>query len=142
MGQTVDKIEEQIQDGRENLRSNLDELGQRVKSVVDWRAKFRAYPVAALAIAFGGGFILAGMARGSRKSQPPVRGLGSSSWNRGADESRGQALRAWDEIQSALVGVVARKVAKTLANPVPRFKEQTSSHGITPSARNGVAGTH
>jgi hypothetical protein len=33
-------------------------------------------------------------------------------------------LRAWEEIQSALVGVVATKVANALADIVRGFKEQ------------------
>jgi len=55
MGQTVDQIEGQIEQSREDLRSNLDQLGRKVKSAVDWRQRFRARPRAILAIALAAG---------------------------------------------------------------------------------------
>lgn len=44
MGQTVHQIEDHIDNSREDLRSNLEELAQRAKSAVDWRERFRGSP--------------------------------------------------------------------------------------------------
>ena len=66
MDPTVCQIEEHIEGSREDLRSNLEELGQKVKSAVDWRERFRSNPGAILAVAFGSGFILAKLLVGSR----------------------------------------------------------------------------
>jgi ABC-type Zn2+ transport system substrate-binding protein/surface adhesin len=37
MGETKDQIENQIEDAREDLGSNLQELERKVKSVTDWK---------------------------------------------------------------------------------------------------------
>jgi hypothetical protein len=39
MGQTTDQIEADIQGRRDSLRSNFDELENKVKSVTDWRQR-------------------------------------------------------------------------------------------------------
>jgi hypothetical protein len=126
MGPSVDQIEQHIEDQREDLRANLEELGRKVKSAVDWRATFRANPGAALALAFGGGLVIAKLwgASGARRAPelPTLRRPGSLS--PAVPDQRGRALRAWDDIQSALLGVVAEKVARTLGELVPGFTRQ------------------
>ena len=135
MGQTIDQIEDQIEDRREDLRSNLEELRQKVRSAVDWRGKFRANPGAALALAFGGGFILARMSASRRVLQASaVRG--------GLDASRGRVSRVWDDIQSALVGVAATKVATTLADLVPGFTDHMRSAGNASPVNKDKTGIH
>ena len=144
MGQTVGQIEEQIAGSRDDLRSNLEELGQKVKSAVDWREKFRSNPGALLAVAFGGGFILA-MLGGSRASREDSSLSRRTRVVPGVVEDRkGRVLRAWDDIQSALVGVVAAKVTNTLAEVVPGFKEQLPGRNDDADARvvNGGSGRH
>ena len=142
MDPTVDQIEEHIECTREELRSNLEELGQKVKSAVDWREKFRSSPGTILAIAFGSGFILAKMLGGPRTTDEVDSPLSHrAAALTGAVEGRkGQVLRAWDDIQSALVGVVAEKVANTLAEVVPGFKEQLSGRDDEARVVNGGAG--
>jgi hypothetical protein len=128
MGQRVDQIEAKIEGSREDLRANLEELGDKVKSAFDWRERFRANPGSILALAFGGGFIVAaalGASRGNRAG-PSVERRDPVSSEPGKDR-KGQVLRAWDDIQSALVGVVAAKVTDTLAEVVPGFKEQLAA---------------
>jgi hypothetical protein len=124
MGQTVDQIEDQIEGSRGDLRSNLEELGQKVKSAVDWREKFRANPGAVLALAFGGGLILANIIGGSRSRDERSHGAHRAAVSGAAEDRKGPVLRAWDDIQRALVGVVAAKVTNTLAEVVPAFMEQ------------------
>jgi hypothetical protein len=79
MGQTIDQLEDRIESCREDLRSNLEELGQKVRSAVDWREKFRANPGAILAVALAGGFVLANVIGGSRG-----RRTGPSIWRQAA----------------------------------------------------------
>jgi hypothetical protein len=59
MGKTPDQIETQIETKRGDLRSNLEELEDKVKSVTDWRQQFRSNPGLMLGLAFGGGMLLA-----------------------------------------------------------------------------------
>ena len=116
MGQTVRQIEDQIESSREDLRSNLEELGQRVKAAVDWREKFRDKPGAVLAVAFGGGFILANVIAGPRRRRvEPNVSSQAAALTSAIEDRKGYALRARDEILSALVGVAATKVTNTLA---------------------------
>jgi hypothetical protein len=124
MDQTVDQIEGQIEESRKDLRSNLDQLGHKVKSAVDWRQRFRARPGAILAIAFGGGLILANIIGGSRSRDERSHGAHRAAVSGAAEDRKGPVLRAWDDIQRALVGVVAAKVTNTLAEVVPNFMEQ------------------
>ena len=44
MDRASDRIEQHIDREREVLRSNLEELEDRVRSVVDWRRHFRSNP--------------------------------------------------------------------------------------------------
>jgi hypothetical protein len=143
MGQTVDQIEDHIESSREDLRSNLEELGQKVKSAVDWRERFRANPAAALAVAFGGGLILARVIGGSRgRDTEPNLSRDAATPTGAVNDRKGRALRVWDDIQHALVGVVAAKVANTLAEVVPGFKEKLASHEDDARVVNGGPGTH
>jgi len=143
MGQTVHQIEDYIESSREDLRSNLEELSQRVKSAVDWREKFRGNPAALLAGAFGGGFILANVIGSSHRPRIEPNISSRAAPLAGAVEDRKRhALRAWDDILSALVGVVATKVTDTLAEVVPGFKEQVAARGDGARVGNGTPGTH
>jgi hypothetical protein len=141
MGQTVDQIEGQIEDSREDLRSNLDQLGQKVNSAVDWRRKFRASPGAVLAVAFGGGLILANVVGGSRSRDESSHGAHRAAVRDNTRYRKGAVLRAWDDIQRALVGVAATKLSNTLAEFVPGFKEQVRSREYH-RAVNGASGNH
>lgn len=142
MGQTVDQIEGQIEESREDLRSNLDQLGHKVKSAVDWRQRFRGRPGVILAIAFGGGLILANVVGGSRSREESSDGAHRAAVRDSAKSKKGALLRAWEDIQSALVAVAATKVSNTLAEFVPDFKEQLRSREYHPRAGNGASGEH
>ena len=65
MGQTTDQIETEIDDAREELRSNLQELESRAKDAADWRVHFRRHPGRMIAAALIGGALLS-LTLGSR----------------------------------------------------------------------------
>jgi hypothetical protein len=66
MGETTDQIEAHIEQARDALGSDLQELEDKVKSVTDWRRHFRSHPMPMLAAAFGCGVLLASMLGESR----------------------------------------------------------------------------
>ena len=68
MGQSVDQIEDRIESSRQGLRSNLEELGDRVKSAMDWRETFRRHPGTTLTAAAVSGVILALAVQGRRRA--------------------------------------------------------------------------
>lgn len=61
MGERSDQIEEQISRTREDLRDNLNELENRVRGAFDWRTQFEDRPLTMLAVAVGGGMLLAAL---------------------------------------------------------------------------------
>ena len=61
MGERADQIEQEIAESRSELNLNFNALEDKLKSYLDWRAQFDAHPAAFLALAFGGGAVLAAM---------------------------------------------------------------------------------
>ena len=64
MGETTDQIASEIDQTRDELKSNLEELEVRAKSVVDWRDQFDRHPAVMLTAAVLGGMILSSMLGG------------------------------------------------------------------------------
>ncbi len=125
MDLATDRIEQHIDRERELLRSNLEELEDRVRSAIDWRRRFRSNPAAWLAAAFAGGLLIALTAErhtegaaGFEHRPGGERAAGLS------DHRRREISRAWRTIESALIGLAAAKLKDTLANVLPGFKEQ------------------
>jgi hypothetical protein len=110
MGQTTERIESDIQEERDRLRTNLDELGNRVRSATDWRRQFRDNPALGLGLAFGAGLLLASLVRptAARPAQ----------YARRPESGPGQSQNAWGAIQRTLVGVVTG----ALLDLVPAFR--------------------
>jgi hypothetical protein len=61
MGKTADQIVNDIDLTREELKSNLEELEVRMKSVTDWRSYFDKHPGKMAAAALVGGMLLSVM---------------------------------------------------------------------------------
>jgi hypothetical protein len=61
MGKTTDEIATDIDQTREDLRANLQELETRVKAVTDWRGQFRKHPAPMVVAALVGGALLSAM---------------------------------------------------------------------------------
>jgi hypothetical protein len=61
MGQTTDQIANDIDQTREDLKSNLEELESKVKSVTDWRSHFQKRPGSMVVAALVGGVLLSSM---------------------------------------------------------------------------------
>jgi hypothetical protein len=68
MAETPSQIESHIEQMRDELGSNIQELEQKVKTVTDWKYQFRQRPVAMLGAAFGAGvFVAAILPRSKRR---------------------------------------------------------------------------
>ena len=130
MDQTVDQIEQRIERSRQGLRSNLNELGDRMKSAIDWRETFRRNPAATFAVAFIGGVLLASAVGRAEASQRQRRVSRHIAFNRVRSGSQQRALRAWDEIKTALVGMENEAVL------VPNFHRRPNDQS-RPSALSG-----
>lgn len=125
MDRATESIEVEIDRGRELLRSNLEELEARVRSVVDWRRAYRDNTATALGIAFGGALLWGLMVRGRPREPPVVEYLPAmEAGGRRSDARRREISLAWRTIESALIGVAATRLQDLLNRVVPGFREQ------------------
>jgi hypothetical protein len=127
MGQTKHQVEAHIENTREDLGSNLQELERKVKSVTDWKQQFQNNPMVMLGAAFGGGILIASVL-GGRKNRR--RDSGSSSHlsggepHAGTDRQKHKAMETWDHIKGALIGVAATRFKDFVGEVIPGFHEQ------------------
>jgi hypothetical protein len=138
MGQRTERIEGELQDERDELRANLDELRDRVRSTTDWRRQFRDHPALALGLAFGGGLLLASLLR------PRASGMRSHPQREDYAPRRlatGELRpKAWKAIQSALIGVAASNVRGALHGLAAGFREHLAK--TAESSRPGESGNN
>ena len=100
MAETSTQIEQEIEQTRAQLGSNLEELENKVKDIADWRRQFRRNPFTMMGVAFGGGLLLATLMHRNHRAPEP------------RPERRKNELTAWDGIRDALVGAAASKIMK------------------------------
>jgi len=125
MGETTNQIESYIENKREDLGSNLAELENKVKSITDWRERFRSNPMTMVGVAFGGGVLLASMLGGKSRQTNSGRRIGEAAAPRaGTDRQSNMALETWDNIKGALIGVAATRFKDFVGEVVPGFHEQ------------------
>ena len=130
MDRAVDRIEQHIDRERAVLLSNLEELEERVTSVVDWRRHFRGNPVTWVGVALGGGLLLALAV--ARRSRAPRLVYPRAAESRApypespatySEHRRRELSRVWLTIESALIGLAAAKLKQSLAQLVPALRE-------------------
>ena len=148
MDRAVDRIEQHIDDERDALLSNLEELEDRVMSVVDWRRHFRSNPATWAGVAFGGALLMAFAVtrrpRAPRLNYPRAaesRAIHSESPATYSDHRRRELSRVWLTIESALIGLAAAKLKQKLAELLPGFRQQLArgdgeGYGHDPAARS------
>lgn len=133
MGEKPDQIERHIHEKRNELGENINELQQKVKTAVDWRAQFDRRPLAMVGVAFGGGLLLSlliGRGRNSRDSSRSHRWrresqrseYASSPEKREQWEDRGPSV--WDNIRDAVIAIAGSKLSTLIEGVVPGFGEQ------------------
>ncbi len=68
MGEKPDEIKTQIEQARNRLGQDLNELEYQVRRTTDWRLQFRRHPWAFLGTAFGGALALGWLIGHPRKT--------------------------------------------------------------------------
>ena len=137
MDETSDQIERHIQETRNDLGDNLNELGDKVKKAVDWRAQFEERPGTMLGLAFGGGIILSALLSSGRRSRTTYAGAGSprgrNVWTPSGPSSTPPASKPSETRQGvealadALVGVAVSRASRFIDSLVPGFEREFSS---------------
>jgi hypothetical protein len=114
------QIERHIQQTRNELSENVNELEGRVKNVVNWRAQVEERPATMMAVAFGTGVLLSALL-------PPVRlprGRSSTEgWTASANGGSGSSL-PWNALKGALIGVATAKLSSFIEDILPGFEQE------------------
>ena len=149
MGDTSDQIERHIRETRNDLSDNFDELQEKVRTAVDWRAQFEERPMTMMALAFGGGILLSALLPSRRSStrRSSVRGANVSSDRYTSDlsfksrneykDNASSTLETWDAVKGALVGVATTKLSGFIEDLLPGFTQEfTKAQGEKNSDRS------
>jgi hypothetical protein len=127
MGTTTHQIEDHIERTRDALCSNLNELEQKVKSVADWQQHVRNRPGTSLALAFGGGVVLAailgGRSKRSAKQRSSRPATAAEPLLKTARRS-GAGVEAWDRVKGVVIGVAAARLANYVEDVFPGFRKK------------------
>jgi hypothetical protein len=135
--ETSDQIERHIQETRNDLDDNFNELGDKVKKTVDWRAQFEERPGTMLGLAFGGGIILSALLSSGRRSRTTYAGAASQRrknvWTPSGPTSALPASKPSERRQGvealadALVGVAVNRASRFIDSLVPGFEREFCS---------------
>jgi hypothetical protein len=121
----TERIAQELDRERELMRSNLAELEDRARSMVDWRRQFSGHAGAWLAVAFGGGLLIALLVQRPAGSARMIEYYSSATpVTAHGERPRREFSRAWRTIESALIGVAAAKLKDTITTVLPAFREQ------------------
>lgn len=153
MGETADQIKQQIDEQREQLGSNLQQLETKVKETVDWKTQFESRPMAGIGLAFGAGFLLSvlmpsgGSSSGSKSSysydssnyrindesssyQPSYAAGSYGSASQPSQPSKpkspemNEISETVENIRGAVMGLAATRLRSFLAEAVPGFQDE------------------
>lgn len=130
MGQTTQQIEQDIQESRDSLGANLDELEHRARSAADWKQQVRAKPGKFLSLAFGGGLILAALFGGGRKGRTGsreayYRKVRSPEPRAKARSESAATSNVWDSVKVAVVGAATTRLMRYLSTERPTLGDRS-----------------
>ena len=158
MDETCEQIERHIQETRNDLGDNLNELGDKFKKTVDWRAQFEERPGTMLGLAFAGGIVLSALLSSGRRSRSTYGGGWKPAkkrvWTPSGPSSSLPASKASETRQSvealasALIGVAANRASRFIDSLLPGFEREFRSAKASRSAESvpsdsaNLAGSH
>jgi hypothetical protein len=112
MGETSYQIERHINEKRDDLGDNLDELEEKLRNAMDWRTQVQTRPGTMIALAFGGGVLLSAVLPGfSRRAT-------------GNGDAAGRPNETWAALKSALLAVAAAKLGGFIDGVLPGFSQE------------------
>jgi hypothetical protein len=135
MGETSDEIVRRIRETRNDLSENIDELQDKVKNAVDWKAQFEQHPGAMLGLAFAGGVLLSAVLPSIRSSS---HRSASYDWENNlesspAPDSGGHSRKpsrsspTVDAIKNSLIALAATRLTAFVNDLLPGFEREFSN---------------
>ena len=139
MDEKSDQIVDHIENQKNQLGRNLDELESRVSETMDWRAQFNRHPTAMMGAALGGGLLLGALIKGATSSSSRSSGYrspwgeASSSYSAsstpaikrttpGMSLQRQRASETFENIKGALIGYGISQLKGFLLGALPGFE--------------------
>lgn len=128
--QESDRIERHIEQTREKLGRNLNELESRVRDTLDWRQQYDRNPWLVLGAVFGVGAAItatAGKRHSSNIKNYRADDVGRSAFaasSTSATPASPRLARTWGRMQDALLATFTRKAEKFLGEAVPGFDRE------------------
>jgi len=147
MGETANQIRREIEEQREDLGENLQQLEHKVKRTADWRAQFDERPLTMIGVAFGGGLLLSSLAGGGKgkdhqdghRSSEAMMAHSSTRPSETRSPERNEMTETIDNIRGALLGLAAREIRSFMATALPGFeqeyRETTDRRHASPATR-------
>jgi len=142
--ETSDQIERHIQETRNDLGDNFNELGDKVKKAVDWRAQFEERPGTMLGLAFGGGIILSALLSSGRRSRSTYGGGWKPATKRVWTPSGpspalpaskpSETRQRVEALADALLGIAVNRASRFIDSLVPGFEREFSNAKADKSA--------
>jgi len=138
MGERSDQIALEIREKRNELSDNFNELERKVKTAMDWREQFRQHPGTLLAVAFGGGALLAALfpprnsgaryrsrirSYSSDASAATARDV-SSSYAEPVSTQHNDVKENMDALRGAVVGMALNRLTGLIDGLVPGFQQE------------------
>ena len=151
MDESSHQIERHIHQTRNDLEDNLNELGDKVKKAVDWRAQFEERPGTILGLAFAGGVLLSAILSTGRRARSTYAAGGSpperQAWTPRVAASAPPASKPsetrqnFEALAGALIGVAVNRASRFIDSLVPGFEREFSSARATKSAASSQSGS-
>src|SRR5690606_31465636 len=115
---TTGEMQHKVEDVQQQVQDKVGEVQTKLKNATDWRAQFDQRPMVGLAVAFGGGVLLASMMGGGDKDrgssprgyygasyQPQYQNYGGNGGAGGMDVGRQHMASTFDNVKGAVMGV-------------------------------------
>ena len=130
---TTSQVQDKVEDVQHQVQDKVEEVQAKVKDATDWRTQFDRRPMVGVAVAFGGGVLLASMLGGGSKDQsrgtyggyqPQYQGFSGSQGQGGTDIGRQHVSSTFDNVKGAVMGVAAAQLKAVLADALPGFDDE------------------
>jgi hypothetical protein len=142
MDETSEQIEHHIRETRNNLSENISELGDKAKTMLDWRTQFNERPGTMMALALGGGAVVAALlstgsshrtSRNRRDETLHPPGV-SNQFRTTNDKRSGQSAQTLNALKGALVEVAVTRLSDFIDGLIPGFRREFEAQAGKPKS--------